>query len=182
MASRLGYSEINNDEVKSYDNNKNKKRNRTYKNKPKVDKQKIETFLNSIENNDDDNDESLANFEPYGFNPPELPKITKQPNDTKDNNIVNNIVPNYDEKINNNLSQSYNDFIPYYTQANNNANVHGSKDILMKKLNYMIHLLEEDKDEKTNNVAEELILYAFLGVFIIFIVDSFSKASNKYTR
>ena len=37
----------------------------------------------------------------------------------------------------------------------------------------MIHLLEENKDERTNNIAEELILYGFLGVFMIFIVDSF---------
>ena len=32
---------------------------------------------------------------------------------------------------------------------------------LMKKLNYMIHLLEEQKNEQTNNVTEELILYIF---------------------
>ena len=51
----------------------------------------------------------------------------------------------------------------------------------MKKLNYMIHLLEENKDEKTNTVTEELILYMFLGVFVIFVVDSFAKA-GKYTR
>jgi hypothetical protein len=45
----------------------------------------------------------------------------------------------------------------------------------------MIHLLEENKDEKTNTVTEELILYMFLGVFVIFVVDSFAKA-GKYTR
>ena len=51
----------------------------------------------------------------------------------------------------------------------------------MKKLNYMIHLLEENKDEKTQNVTEELVLYMFLGVFTIFVVDSFARA-GKYTR
>jgi len=45
----------------------------------------------------------------------------------------------------------------------------------------MIHLLEDQKDEKTGHVMEELILYSFLGVFIIFIVDAFSR-SGKYTR
>ena len=55
------------------------------------------------------------------------------------------------------------------------------EDELMKKLNYMIHLLEENKDEKTNNVTEELVLYLFLGVFTIFVVDSFARA-GKYTR
>ena len=60
--------------------------------------------------------------------------------------------------------------------ANNKTN-----EDLLKKLNYMIHLLEEQKDEKTNNVTEEVILYVFLGIFIIFVVDSFSK-SGKYVR
>ena len=52
---------------------------------------------------------------------------------------------------------------------------------LIEKLNYMIHLLEEQKNEKTENVTEELILYSFLGIFIIFIVDSFARA-GKYVR
>jgi hypothetical protein len=52
---------------------------------------------------------------------------------------------------------------------------------LMEKINYMIHILEEQQHEKTNNITEEFILYTFLGVFIIFVVDSFSR-SGKYTR
>jgi hypothetical protein len=45
----------------------------------------------------------------------------------------------------------------------------------------MISLLEDQHDEKTNNVTEEVILYSFLGIFIIFIVDSFAKV-GKYVR
>ena len=45
----------------------------------------------------------------------------------------------------------------------------------------MINLLEEQQDEKTNNVTEEVILYSFLGIFVIFIVDSFAKV-GKYVR
>ena len=56
-----------------------------------------------------------------------------------------------------------------------------SDSILIEKLNYMIQLLEEQQDEKTNNITEEVILYSFLGIFIIFIVDSFTKV-GKYTR
>jgi hypothetical protein len=52
---------------------------------------------------------------------------------------------------------------------------------LLEKLNYMIHLLEEQQNEKTNNLTEELILYIFLGIFVIFVVDSFTKV-GKYTR
>jgi high-affinity K+ transport system ATPase subunit B len=51
----------------------------------------------------------------------------------------------------------------------------------MEKINYMIHLLEESQSEKTNNVTEEFILYTFLGMFIIFVVDSFAR-SGKYIR
>jgi len=54
-------------------------------------------------------------------------------------------------------------------------------DVLIEKLNYMINLLEEQQDEKTNNVTEEVVLYSFLGIFIIFIVDSFSRV-GKYVR
>ncbi len=53
--------------------------------------------------------------------------------------------------------------------------------VLIDKLNYMINLLEEKKDEKTNNVTEEVILYSFLGIFIIFVVDGFARV-GKYTR
>jgi hypothetical protein len=45
----------------------------------------------------------------------------------------------------------------------------------------MITLLEDQQDEKTNNVTEEVVLYSFLGIFIIFIVDSFVRV-GKYVR
>jgi|TARA_B110001469_G_C9623367_1_gene310899 hypothetical protein len=50
-----------------------------------------------------------------------------------------------------------------------------------KKINYMIHLLEDQKDEKTEGKTEEIVLYCFLGVFIIFVLDSFAKV-GKYVR
>ena len=56
-----------------------------------------------------------------------------------------------------------------------------NNDRLMEKMNYMIHLLEENQSERTNNITEEFILYTFLGIFIIFVVDSFSR-SGKYVR
>ena len=52
---------------------------------------------------------------------------------------------------------------------------------LVEKLNYMIYLLEEQRDEKTGQITEELILYVFLGVFTLFVLDSFVK-HGKYTR
>jgi hypothetical protein len=57
----------------------------------------------------------------------------------------------------------------------------GTNGALIEKLNYIIHMLEEKRDEKTENVMEELVLYCFLGVFVIFVVDSFAR-TRKYVR
>jgi len=52
---------------------------------------------------------------------------------------------------------------------------------LNKKLSYMIQLLEEQKSVKTDGVVEDVILYSFLGVFMIFLAESFTKV-GKYVR
>ena len=71
---------------------------------------------------------------------------------------------------------------PYYSHMGIGANTtNGLDDKLMQKINYMVHLLEQQQNEKTSNITEEFILYTFLGVFIIFLVDSFARA-GKYTR
>lgn len=64
-------------------------------------------------------------------------------------------------------------------QGTNSYSVVDNK--LMEKINYMIHMLEQQHNEKTSNITEEFVLYTFLGVFIIFIVDSFAR-TGKYTR
>ena len=55
------------------------------------------------------------------------------------------------------------------------------RDILLEKLNYIIGLLENQQDEKTNNVVEDLLIYSLLGCFIIFIIDKFVSV-GKYVR
>jgi len=71
---------------------------------------------------------------------------------------------------------------PYYPVQNAEINnSYQSQDVLMQKLNYVISLLEDQQDVKTDNVTEEVILYSFLGIFIIFMADTFVKA-GKYTR
>ena len=69
---------------------------------------------------------------------------------------------------------------PYYKNVSP-SNAETSQDVLMQKLNYMITLLEDQQDERTNNVTEEVVLYSFLGIFIIFVADTFVKA-GKYVR
>lgn len=57
----------------------------------------------------------------------------------------------------------------------------GNNKQLVEKLNYMIQLLEEQQKEPTQNILEEFVLYGLLGVFIIYVLDSFTKV-GKYTR
>jgi len=72
---------------------------------------------------------------------------------------------------------------PYYNQvAYKVPESYSDEDsILLQKMNYMITLLEDQQDERTNNVTEEVILYSFLGIFIIFLADTFVRA-GKYVR
>jgi len=78
--------------------------------------------------------------------------------------------------------QYYQQYVPYFNQGSDDNSPTGvNKDELLTKLNQIIYLLEEQQDEKTGHVTEELILYSFLGIFIIFIVDSFARV-GKYVR
>jgi hypothetical protein len=75
-----------------------------------------------------------------------------------------------------------NQYLPTVFQASSVGDDDGeNKDIMLQKLDRIISLLEDQHDEKTGHVTEELVLYCFLGVFIIFIVDSFARA-GKYVR
>ena len=74
------------------------------------------------------------------------------------------------------------EYLPFSTsQLNTGQHENTSTTDLEKKLNYMIHLLEDQKDEKMGGITEEIVLYCFLGVFIIFVLDSFAKV-GKYVR
>jgi hypothetical protein len=80
-------------------------------------------------------------------------------------------------------SQYYQQYLPYsqQQQQQGDSGSSGPKDDLMQKMNHIIQMLEDQQDEKTGSVTEELILYCFLGVFVIFVVDSFVRA-GKYVR
>jgi hypothetical protein len=65
--------------------------------------------------------------------------------------------------------------------STNSYSPNDNNQVLIEKLNYMINLLEEQQDQKTGSVTEEVVLYSFLGVFIIFVIDSFTKV-GKYVR
>ena len=52
---------------------------------------------------------------------------------------------------------------------------------MLHKLNNIIELFEDQKEIKTGQKNEEIILYCFLGVFVIYIMDSFVNI-GKYSR
>jgi len=56
------------------------------------------------------------------------------------------------------------------------------EDRIWERLSYITHLLEEQQNERTENVLEEYLLYVLLGTFVIFVVDSFSRSRHYYTR
>jgi hypothetical protein len=91
-------------------------------------------------------------------------------------------IPNYEELYKNNLNTSVSGYSNNsQNQTNKSYSSNSQNEVLIDKLNYMIHLLEEQQDERTNSVVEEVILYSFLGIFIIFVIDSFARV-GKYTR
>jgi hypothetical protein len=92
-----------------------------------------------------------------------------------DLNAKLNPAPNKEAFTSNALAQKL------YVPSMFDGSVGENKDILLEKLDHIISLLEDQQDEKTGHVSEELVLYCFLGVFIIFIVDSFARA-GKYVR
>jgi hypothetical protein len=100
-------------------------------------------------------------------------------NDAQVRDYYRKLVPNFKQK---DTKESLNDINRMYYKEKPLIDQQGSgNDVLLNKINYMINLLEDQQDERTNTVTEEVILYSFLGIFIIFVVDSFARVS-KYTR
>ena len=105
-------------------------------------------------------------------------------NDAQVKDYYKKLVPNFSHASNftnfNKSEHNKNYYSSDLTSSNSSSNS-DSNQVLIEKLNYMINLLEEQQDQKTNSVTEEVVLYSFLGVFIIFVVDSFARV-GKYVR
>jgi hypothetical protein len=98
-------------------------------------------------------------------------------NDAQVRDYYRKLVPNYNPGKSEHNKNYYN----ANSNANSSSNSSDNNQVLIEKLNYMINLLEDQQDQKTNSVTEEVVLYSFLGIFIIFVVDSFARA-GKYVR
>jgi hypothetical protein len=191
--SALGFSFISSNETENIEQ-PTKKRNCTLR--KKRSKSKIDNLLNSLsapvkegfkDTTDrkcrDDDDDDCDGFELEDFKPIKELDNTSHMGHTVENDVVDDNVTreNFAQLGEVTSSDYYKQYVPNYSQMHGTENLSQNKDALMTKLNYMIHLLEEQQDEKTDNVTEELVLYLFLGVFVIFVVDSFARA-GKYTR
>lgn len=199
MQYQLGYSIIeefnNNDKNEKTNVNSIVSKKKTRKNRNTSVNKKVESFLASIDNDTDneaftkfesdyDNHINKFNNNPY-VNPVSV--YNEKQNELEKQETIqsneDNVVSNEQFQTFQNQSQQeyFNSYIPYSTNASNTPQSFDNQGMLIEKLNYMIHLLEEQQEEKTGHVTEELILYSFLGVFVIFVIDSFARAS-KYVR
>lgn len=125
----------------------------------------VKSMMDEIHNNSNDENTNMGDFVP----PPEVQSKHDEP--------VQNVT-SYNELESSEINDYYKTVVPNYS-INNLKDT--SKDALIEKLDNILHLLEEQKDEKTGHVTEEVILYSFVGVFIIFVCDSFARV-GKYVR
>lgn len=70
---------------------------------------------------------------------------------------------------------------PYYAKQMGINTTDSFEEKMLDKIQYLTHLVEEMQNERTANITEEYILYTMLGVFVIYVVDVFSK-NGRYVR
>ena len=148
----------------------------------------ISDLYNKIHQQGQSSDDGLSSFKPLDNDDTNNGIVTEAPSAVPVNNMAAKIqeyTDNYYKNTNQNTHQNTHQNT-YREQGQGQGQNYAnnslmSQDVLLTKLTYIIKLLEEQQDERTSFVVEELILYSFLGIFIIFIIDSFGKAS-KYIR
>jgi len=149
--------------------NKNKRLNSTENIKKRLRSKTEKKEVSFVLDENDDNDNDLVDFAP----------VNEKTNNTSD------LVSEISEKSNSD-SFAYEN-IGFFSDNFNkpkvieNMNENSSNSNLEEKVNYLIELLEKQNEKKTDYVTEEIVLYLFLGIFIIYTVDSFTRI-NKYTR
>jgi hypothetical protein len=200
------YNESNeNNDINNNINKANKRsKNITYKNKNavKINNKIINDLLENDDDSsdntfDDDNNEitgNLGKFQsinnketinnkpvqnvPIQNVPIQNVPIQNVPIQNGQQNLYNSNIPNQNEYATLNAAYDYNPEYQNYTQDSYQSI---SNTELLKKLNNILYLLEEHHEEKKGYITEELILYIFLGVFIIYVLDSFIRI-GKYVR
>ena len=135
----------------------------------------------------DDTGNGLASFAPLPLfsetkPTPPIGSVATYPTSNSESHLGNSYYHAYSDKSKIGNIPSYSlERVAQGVGGGGHARKDPTHDSIMEKLNKMLYLLEEQQHEPTKHIMEEFILYTFLGVFIIFIVDSFSR-SGKYIR
>lgn len=160
MSSTLGFSELDNTtNIKQTNNLQDKMKRRNAS-------PQVKSMLKQLNDVSDDIDDYK----------PQL--TTKKQENNNDNDINVEGFNQMDENTwNENYYQQY--ITPNHKQPINNDSS-GNQEIL-DKLDYLIHSFETSEDLKKESTTEDVVLYCFLGIFMIFTVDSFVKV-GKYVR
>lgn len=143
----------------------------------KPEKEPTDDNIANIHNNlgnslKEDNEEVLANFYSQEMKD-DISKQVTQVESSQD--LYNNESLSKDYLISNNLNLN--------SVSSSGSLLSGldSREELLSKLNYIINLFEEEREIKTNKKNEEVVLYCFLGIFVIYVLDSFVSI-GKYKR
>ncbi len=134
-----------------------------------------------------------------------MKQLKSEPQSISDTSIpfsvatVSEIHKNLKEENENDLTNFYKSELSNYTPPpsitrdnqfmlmDNQHNVEGfnrnsqNNSEMLNKINKMIDMFEEQREIKTSKKNEEIVLYCFLGVFTIYILDSFVSI-GKYSR
>jgi hypothetical protein len=183
-----------------FDNNDNKEENtiekkrikhhKTLKNKDKnaETKKKIdETMLSQIgkihANMDNSEQTELSDFNPIPV--PESQGVNRTIERDDDKEAEDDEVEEYESLDSSYAQQYYSKFLPGTIESMESGNLSAANmplnENLVEKINYMIHLLEEGQEQKTEHIVEEMLLYLGLGIFVIYVLDSFVKI-GKYSK
>jgi hypothetical protein len=161
------------------DNNENKEfskknQSKTFKNKNNQKKIKSNMIYKddsdtSSDSSDSENDDENEDKKTLGnYNP-----VSKK--------TTNSFSENLHSLNNNNYQDSKSEYVSnYFSNLQESTNISSNQELL-KKLDNILHILEEEHEEKNSYITEELILYLFLGIFIIYVLDNFVKV-GKYKR
>lgn len=158
---------------------------------------KVNKLLDQITSLENNEDSSLSNYEPLARSSVQCKSdyqtSGKPPIDIPMPSFAEASIAQKDKHMYNATQSSTggSDYKHIYQPATNFREAHKpyyasmglgkDDDKLMERINYMIHLLEQQQHEKTEHITEEFLLYSFLGIFVIYVVDSFTRV-GKYTR
>ena len=162
----------------------NKKKERGTETKKKIDESMMSQIGKIHANIESSADNDLTDFNPIGR--PESQGVNRTiERDVYEEDKEDDEVDEFESLDSSYAQQYYSKFLPGTIESMESGNLTSANvplnENLIEKINYMIHLLEESQEQKTEHVVEELLLYLGLGVFVIYVLDSFVKI-GKYQK